>query len=105
MGQGRTPFARTFCNGRSNCSVHHRTRFSCYLAVYTGERRQQIKLQVALLAPVIGTKGFAAAETKAAIERAQALIEEAEALGEPLDDPLLFISVLYGVLDCELVQV
>ena len=59
-------------------------------------RRQQIKLQVALLAPVIGTKGFAAAETKAAIERAQALIEEAEALGEPLDDPLLIFSVLYG---------
>ena len=59
-------------------------------------RRQQIKLQVALLAPLIGTKGFAAAETKAAIERAQALIEEAEALGEPLDDPLLLLSVLYG---------
>jgi predicted ATPase len=50
----------------------------------TETRRQQIKLQVALLAPVIGTKGFAAAETKAAIERAQALIEEAQALGEPL---------------------
>ena len=59
-------------------------------------RRQQIKLQAALLAPLIGTKGFAAAETKAAIERAQALIEEAEALGEPLDDPLLILSVLYG---------
>ena len=59
-------------------------------------RRQQINLQAALLAPLIGTKGFAAAETKAAIERAQALIEEAEALGEPLDDPLLLLSVLYG---------
>ena len=59
-------------------------------------RRQQIKLQVALLAPVIGTKGFTAAETKAAIERAQALIEEAEALGEPPDDPLVLLSVLYG---------
>ncbi len=59
-------------------------------------RREQIKLQVSLLAPLIGTKGFAAAETKAAIERAQALIEEAEALGEPLDDPLLLLSVLYG---------
>ena len=59
-------------------------------------RRQQIKLQVALLAPVIGTKGFAATETKAAIERAQALIEEAEALGVPLDDPWVLLSVLYG---------
>ena len=58
--------------------------------------RQQMKLQAALLAPLIGTKGFAAAETKAAIERAQALIEEFKALGEPLDDPLLLFSVLYG---------
>ena len=59
-------------------------------------RRQLIELQAALLAPLIGTKGFAAAETTAAIARAQALIEEAEALGEPLDDPLLLLSVLYG---------
>ena len=59
-------------------------------------RRQQMKLQAALLAPLIGTKGFAAAETKAAIERAQALVEDSEALGEPLDDPLLLFSILYG---------
>ena len=59
-------------------------------------RRHLIEIQAALLAPLIGTKGFAAAETKAAIERAQALIEEAEALGEPPDDPLLLLSVLYG---------
>ena len=59
-------------------------------------RRRQIELQVALLPPVIGTKGFAAAETKAAVERAQALIEEAEALGEPLEDPLLLFSVFHG---------
>jgi predicted ATPase len=59
-------------------------------------RRQQIKFQVALLAPTTNSKGFAAPETKAAVERAQALIEEAEALGEPLDDPLLLVTVLYG---------
>jgi predicted ATPase len=59
-------------------------------------RRQQIKFQVALLAPTTNSKGFAAPETRAAVERAQALIEEAEALGEPLDDPLLLITVLYG---------
>src|SRR5262249_22698039 len=51
---------------------------------------------VALLAPVIVTNGFAAPETMAAIEHAQALIEESEALGELLDDPLLLFSVLYG---------
>jgi len=59
-------------------------------------RRQQIKLQVALLAPTTNTKGYAAPETRAAVERAQALIEDAEALGEPPDDPLLLITVLYA---------
>ncbi len=35
-------------------------------------------------------------ETKAAAERARLLIEQAEALGEPPEDPLLLFSVLYG---------
>jgi hypothetical protein len=30
------------------------------------------------------------------VERARLLIEQAEALGEPLDDPLLLFSVLFG---------
>ena len=41
-------------------------------------------------------KGHSAPETKAAVERARLLIEQAEALGEPLEDPLLLFSVLYG---------
>ena len=41
-------------------------------------------------------KGYAAPETKAAAERARLLIQQAEALGEPLEDPLLLFSVLYG---------
>ena len=41
-------------------------------------------------------KGTAAPETKAAVERARLLIEQAEALGEPPEDPLLLFSVLYG---------
>ena len=61
-------------------------------------RRQQIKLQVALITPLIHVKGYAAPETKAAAERARLLIEQAEALGEPPEDPLLLFSVLYGVL-------
>jgi predicted ATPase len=60
-------------------------------------RREQIKLQVALITPLIHVKGYAAPETKAAAERARALIEQAEALGEPPEDPLLLFSVLYGV--------
>jgi class 3 adenylate cyclase/predicted ATPase len=59
-------------------------------------RREQIKLQAALITPLIHVKGFAAAETKAAAERARLLIEQAEALGEPAEDPLLLFSVLYG---------
>ena len=59
-------------------------------------RREQIKLQVALITPLIHVKGYAAPETKAATERARLLIEQAEALGEPVEDPLLLFSVLYG---------
>ena len=59
-------------------------------------RREQIKLQVALIIALSHIKGFAAPETKAAAERARLLIEQAEALGEPPEDPLLLFSVLFG---------
>jgi predicted ATPase len=59
-------------------------------------RREQIKLQVALANALMHTKGYAAPETKAATECARLLIEQAEALGEPVEDPLLLFSVLYG---------
>jgi class 3 adenylate cyclase/predicted ATPase len=59
-------------------------------------RRERIKLQAALITPLIHVKGYAAPETKAATERARLLIEQAEALGEAPEDPLLLFSVLYG---------
>src|SRR3954454_17276259 len=59
-------------------------------------RREQIKLQVALITPLIPVKGHAAPETKAAMEQARRLIEQAEALGEPPEDPLLLFSVFYS---------
>jgi predicted ATPase len=59
-------------------------------------RREQIKLQVTVITPLIHVKGYAAAETKAAVEQARLLIEQAEALGEPPEDPLLLLSVLYS---------
>jgi predicted ATPase len=59
-------------------------------------RREEIKLQVALINPLLHVKGYAAPETKAAAERARLLIAQAEALGEPPEDPLLLFSVLYG---------
>ena len=64
-------------------------------------RREQIKLQVALLTPLVHVKGYAAPESKAAAERARLLIEQAEALGEPSDDPLLLFSVLYSFCHAE----
>ena len=59
-------------------------------------RREQIKLQVALLTPLMHVRGYAAAEPKAAAEQARLLIEQAEALGEPPEDQLLLFSVLYA---------
>ena len=59
-------------------------------------RRAEIRLQVALINPLLHVKGYAAPESKAAVERARLLIERAEALGEPSEDPLLLFSVLYG---------
>jgi class 3 adenylate cyclase/predicted ATPase len=59
-------------------------------------RREQIKLQVAFANALMHTKGFAAPETKAALDQARLSIEQAEALGEPSEDPLLLFSVLYG---------
>jgi hypothetical protein len=55
-------------------------------------RREQIKLQVALLNPLMHVKGHAVPETKAAVERARLLIEQVEALGEPPEDLLLLLS-------------
>jgi class 3 adenylate cyclase/predicted ATPase len=59
-------------------------------------RREQIRLQAALANALMHVKGHAAPETRAAEERARLLIEQAEALGEPPEDPLLLFSVLYG---------
>ena len=59
-------------------------------------RREAIELQVSLLTPLIHVKGHAAPETTEAAERARLLIEQTEALGEPLEDPLLLFSVLYS---------
>ena len=52
-------------------------------------RREQIKFQVALITPLIHVKGYAAPETKAAVEKARLLIEKAEEAGESPDDRLL----------------
>jgi tetratricopeptide (TPR) repeat protein len=60
-------------------------------------RREQIKLQVALINSLMHVKGYAAPETQAAVECALLLIEHAETLGETPDDPSLLFLILYGV--------
>jgi predicted ATPase len=67
------------------------------LPVTPAQRREEIKLQVALIIPLQHVKGYAAPQTKAAIERASLLIEQAEGFGEPLEDPLILFSVLYSL--------
>src|SRR5262245_38171291 len=61
-----------------------------------GLRREQLKHQVALINALFHVKGYAAPETKTATEQARLMIEQAKALGEPPEDPLLLFSVLYG---------
>ena len=56
-------------------------------------RREQIKLQVSLVTSLTHIKGWAAAETKAAVEQARLLLEQAEAVGDAPEDPLLLFSV------------
>ena len=63
-------------------------------------RHEEIELQVALITPLMYLKGYVAPETKAAVQRARLLIEQAERLGEPPEDPSLLFSVLYGFWSC-----
>jgi predicted ATPase len=62
----------------------------------TALRREQVKLQVAIITPLIHIKGYSAPDTKAAIEQARLLLEQADTLGEAPGDPLALFEVLYG---------
>src|SRR5262249_19874393 len=66
------------------------------LTTTSAPRREEIKLQLALITPLLHVRGYAAPETRAAVERARLLIQQAEGLGEAPEDPLLLFSVLYG---------
>ena len=59
-------------------------------------RRQQIRLQIALIGPLFHVKGYSALEPKEAVERAHLLIQQAETLGEPPEDRLLLFVILHG---------
>jgi predicted ATPase len=82
-------------------AVKHFTRALAQIATLASTpalRCQEIKLQAALINPLIHVKGHAAPATTAAAERAHLLIEQAEALGEAPEDPLLSLSVLNAFL-------
>jgi predicted ATPase len=75
------------------------TRALNQIAILSGTpalRREQIKFQLALANALLHGKGYSAPETKTSFEQAHSLIEQAEALGEPPEDPLLLFSVLWG---------
>jgi hypothetical protein len=47
------------------------------LSVTPALRREEIKFQIALINPLIHIKGYGAPETKAAVEQARLLMEQA----------------------------
>jgi class 3 adenylate cyclase/predicted ATPase len=81
-------------------AIAHLTRALEQLAALPGTpalRREQMKLQVALITPLAHIKGYSAAETIAAVEKTRVLMEETEAVEEVPEDSLLVFSVLWGV--------
>ena len=67
-------------------------------------RREDIRLHAALRNVLVHLKGYAAPESKAALERARLLVEQAERLGEPAEDPLLLFSLLNGLWTANIVS-
>ena len=68
-------------------------------------RRGEIKLQVAVIAPLIHVKGYAAPETKAAAERARLLIEQAEVARRAIRRPAAVVLSPLLLLERELRRV
>jgi predicted ATPase len=56
------------------------------------QRERRLHLQLSYGQAMMWVKGHAARETKAAFQKAHAFVEQAEALGEPLEDPLALFS-------------
>jgi class 3 adenylate cyclase/tetratricopeptide (TPR) repeat protein len=60
-------------------------------------RREETNLQIALMTALYSVEGYWATETKEALERTRALLAQAEALGEPPDNPLAIFALLDGL--------
>src|SRR6185312_4751381 len=96
MGQGGTAVASAFSASRGDGSANPRSFTDCDAAGHTSAASRPDQLQLALVNALMHTKGHAAPETIASLDRARAFIEQAESLGESPEDPLLLFSVLYG---------
>ena len=81
--QSGATLVRALGIGRGRGTTYARPRPDRDLTRYSGAASRADRLQVALINPLLHVKGYAAPETKMAVERARMLIENAEALGEP----------------------
>ncbi len=61
-----------------------------------GLRREEIACQIGLASTLLLRRGYTSTEAKASLSRTLALIERADSLGEPVDDPLALFTTLHG---------
>ena len=78
------------------------THFSRALDLIAGQpgapglRREEIASQIGFARTLLLLRGYASAEARAALQQTIALIERAEALGEPVEHPLALFTTLHG---------
>jgi class 3 adenylate cyclase/predicted ATPase len=60
-------------------------------------RREEISCQIGLASTLLLRRGYTSTEAKMALSRALALIEQAKALGEAVEDPLALFTTLHGL--------
>ena len=61
-----------------------------------GLRREEITCQIGLASTLLLRRGYTSAEAKAALSKTLAPIRQADALGEPVEDPLALFTTLHG---------
>ena len=94
MGQSRTAVGGTLGIGRGRGAANPRSRSDRDFANHARASSRADQASGRSHNPTHPRQRLCRAETKAAAERARLLIEQAEALGEPPEDPLLLFSVL-----------
>ena len=90
----RALHARNIAENQPEILARHCNKGDSKSDLFFAERRRRGRVRTEKAAGIWGKAGQRS--TKAAAEQARLLIEKAEALGEPLEDPLLLFSVLFG---------